>query len=356
MMATTTRTSMDEPIDLHAVDDIDRLRIVLLRVARQIRTRSNNSITPSQLVVLGTIIRHGQLTVEADRRARTRQAAVGEQDRRRPREDRVSSNGASTRTTAVARPSRPRPPATSTPTRSEPPAVPGSPTRSTTSMTSTLPPSSTRCRHSNDSSAPQRERQGRSPRSPHVRVAAIPELPAVLRQPDHLVQRHVDAVDRTVVARPRAHRQRHGARNGAGDAVPSDFAPGAGRRCAGRSLREATSDHGHPDGGRAVGPRARCHHSHGCGRTVDGLRAGRLFRHRHRSRQPEPPDVRDGDGRRRRRQQRRHAQQRGRQRRPRDRSGGRRRRDRGVRCRRVFRVQRRQLPGGRDRDVPHPAR
>ncbi len=64
MMATTTRTSMDEPIDLHAVDDIDRLRIVLLRVARQIRTRSNNSITPSQLVVLGTIIRHGQLTVK----------------------------------------------------------------------------------------------------------------------------------------------------------------------------------------------------------------------------------------------------------------------------------------------------
>ena len=59
----TTPTPLDHPIDLSTGDDIDRLRLVLLRIARQIRTRSNNSITPSQLAVLGTIIRNGQLTV-----------------------------------------------------------------------------------------------------------------------------------------------------------------------------------------------------------------------------------------------------------------------------------------------------
>jgi len=59
-----TRKPPDPSADLRSVDDIDRLRLVLLRVARQIRTRSNNSITPSQLAVLGTIIRNGQLTVK----------------------------------------------------------------------------------------------------------------------------------------------------------------------------------------------------------------------------------------------------------------------------------------------------
>ena len=68
IMATVISTPLDpavgQPIDLRSVDDVDRLRLVLLRVARQIRTRSNNSITPSQLAVLGTIIRNGQLTVK----------------------------------------------------------------------------------------------------------------------------------------------------------------------------------------------------------------------------------------------------------------------------------------------------
>ena len=59
-----TTTETDPRIDLRSVDDIDRLRRVLLRVARRIRTRSNNSITPSQLAVLGTIIRNEQLTVK----------------------------------------------------------------------------------------------------------------------------------------------------------------------------------------------------------------------------------------------------------------------------------------------------
>jgi DNA-binding MarR family transcriptional regulator len=43
--------------------DVDRLRLVLLRLARRIRTNSSGRITPSQLAVLGTIIRHEQLTI-----------------------------------------------------------------------------------------------------------------------------------------------------------------------------------------------------------------------------------------------------------------------------------------------------
>lgn len=50
-------------IDLARTDDVDRLRLVLLRLTRCIRTRSIGAITPSQMAVLGTIIRHGQLTI-----------------------------------------------------------------------------------------------------------------------------------------------------------------------------------------------------------------------------------------------------------------------------------------------------
>jgi len=44
-------------------EDIDRLRLVLLRLARRIRTNSVEVTTPSQLAVLGTVIRHERLTV-----------------------------------------------------------------------------------------------------------------------------------------------------------------------------------------------------------------------------------------------------------------------------------------------------
>ena len=54
---------MNSTIDLTSVDDIDRLRLVLLRLTRRIRTRAIGSLTPSQVAVLGTIIRHERLTV-----------------------------------------------------------------------------------------------------------------------------------------------------------------------------------------------------------------------------------------------------------------------------------------------------
>jgi DNA-binding MarR family transcriptional regulator len=49
--------------DAFPMDDVDRLRLVLLRLARKIRTSSAGSITPSQLAVLATVNRHGHLTV-----------------------------------------------------------------------------------------------------------------------------------------------------------------------------------------------------------------------------------------------------------------------------------------------------
>jgi DNA-binding MarR family transcriptional regulator len=62
-MSTSPTDTLERPADLYSVDDIDRLRVVLLRLTRRIRTRSIGEITPSQMAVLGTIIRHGQLTV-----------------------------------------------------------------------------------------------------------------------------------------------------------------------------------------------------------------------------------------------------------------------------------------------------
>ncbi len=62
-MPNTRATTLDRQIDLSEVDDIDRLRLVLLRLTRRIRTRASGIITPSQLAILGTIIRHERITV-----------------------------------------------------------------------------------------------------------------------------------------------------------------------------------------------------------------------------------------------------------------------------------------------------
>jgi DNA-binding MarR family transcriptional regulator len=43
--------------------DVDRLRLVLLRLARKIRTSSVDQITPSQLAVLATVSRNERLTI-----------------------------------------------------------------------------------------------------------------------------------------------------------------------------------------------------------------------------------------------------------------------------------------------------
>jgi len=61
--AATPSTALARPADLRTNEDIDRLRVVLLRLTRRIRTRAIGSITPSQMAVLGTVIRHGRLTV-----------------------------------------------------------------------------------------------------------------------------------------------------------------------------------------------------------------------------------------------------------------------------------------------------
>ncbi len=51
------------PVQNDVAIDVDRLRLVLLRLARKIRTSSVDRITPSQLAVLATVSRNGRLTI-----------------------------------------------------------------------------------------------------------------------------------------------------------------------------------------------------------------------------------------------------------------------------------------------------
>jgi DNA-binding MarR family transcriptional regulator len=44
-------------------EDAGRLRLVLLRLARQIRSNSTGDVTPSQLAVVATLARHGPSTI-----------------------------------------------------------------------------------------------------------------------------------------------------------------------------------------------------------------------------------------------------------------------------------------------------
>lgn len=60
---TDASLSPAEAVDLSHRDDVDRLRVAVLRLARRIRTRSAGGITPSQLFALGTIVRHERLTI-----------------------------------------------------------------------------------------------------------------------------------------------------------------------------------------------------------------------------------------------------------------------------------------------------
>lgn len=52
-----------DAIDLaRSVQDLDRLRVVLIRIARRIRSRAQGDLSPSQLAVLGTVISHQPIT------------------------------------------------------------------------------------------------------------------------------------------------------------------------------------------------------------------------------------------------------------------------------------------------------
>lgn len=52
-----------EAVDLTHRDEVDRLRVAVLRLARRIRNHSSGTITPSQLFTLGTIVRHERVTI-----------------------------------------------------------------------------------------------------------------------------------------------------------------------------------------------------------------------------------------------------------------------------------------------------
>jgi len=56
-------TANSAPVQTEGAIEVDRLRLVLLRLARKIRTSSVDRITPSQLAVLATVSRNGRLTI-----------------------------------------------------------------------------------------------------------------------------------------------------------------------------------------------------------------------------------------------------------------------------------------------------
>lgn len=58
-----TPISPVEAVDLTLTDDVDRLRVAVLRLARRIRNQASGTITPSQLFTLGTIVRHERVTI-----------------------------------------------------------------------------------------------------------------------------------------------------------------------------------------------------------------------------------------------------------------------------------------------------
>ena len=64
MTDTTTEPSPSSEIDIAGSSaDLDRLRVVTLRIARRIRTNSPETTTASQLSMLGTVMRHGPCTI-----------------------------------------------------------------------------------------------------------------------------------------------------------------------------------------------------------------------------------------------------------------------------------------------------
>jgi DNA-binding MarR family transcriptional regulator len=54
---------MVSPALLSSVDEVNRLRLVLLRTARNIRTHSIGDVTQSQIAVLATLAHHGDSTI-----------------------------------------------------------------------------------------------------------------------------------------------------------------------------------------------------------------------------------------------------------------------------------------------------
>ena len=52
-----------EPAAIASVDEVNRLRLVLLRTARNIRTHSLGDVTQSQVAVMATLSRHGDSTI-----------------------------------------------------------------------------------------------------------------------------------------------------------------------------------------------------------------------------------------------------------------------------------------------------
>ena len=153
--------------------------------------------------------------------------------------------------------------------------------------------------------------------TPHVRRAAVPQLPALLRQPDRLVLRHVDAA---IAAQSWLVLELTGSGTALGTVLAMQFLPTLLLAPVGGVLADRFEKRrlimGTQTTAGAAGPRCSVSSRSPAWSNSGWSTSSPRVRHRHRARQPEPPDLRDGDGRPGRRMQRRHAQQRRRQRGP----------------------------------------
>jgi DNA-binding MarR family transcriptional regulator len=62
--AVDTRPKNSTPVDLlGSQEDLDRLRLSIVRLYRRIRANSAGLLTPSQLAVFGSIVKHGPCTI-----------------------------------------------------------------------------------------------------------------------------------------------------------------------------------------------------------------------------------------------------------------------------------------------------
>lgn len=63
MLEDVAAVASDHGGPLSSVDQVNRLRLVLLRTARNIRSHSLGDVTQSQVAVLATLSRHGESTI-----------------------------------------------------------------------------------------------------------------------------------------------------------------------------------------------------------------------------------------------------------------------------------------------------
>ncbi len=131
----------------------------------------------------------------------------------------------------------------------------------------------------------------------HVPLPAYPQLSPLVRRPDGLAMRYVDAIGGPVLAGPGAHPQRLRSRRHGGSAVRPGARLRHPRRPGRRPFRQAQGATRHADGLHRSGHRALGARGQRRGAPLDDLGAGHRLRLHQCPRQPCAPELRHGDGR-----------------------------------------------------------